>query len=99
MKDIKKDILLRVYLVYLAILLFGMAIVGKALVIQYFEGKELMKNAQKKEMNWFEVEAMRGNICSDDGTLLATSIPIFDIRMDVNSENIDRKSTRLNSSH
>ncbi len=89
MKDIKKDILLRVYLVYLAVLLFGMAIIGKALFIQYFEGKELLKRAQKKEMNWFEVEAMRGNICADDGTLLATSIPIFDVRMDVNSDNIE----------
>lgn len=66
-----------------------MAVIGKALYIQYFEGKELMKKAQKKEINWFEVEAMRGNICADDGTLLATSIPIFDIRMDVFSENID----------
>ena len=89
MKDIKKDILIRVYLVYLGILIFGFAVIGKALYIQYFEGKELLKKAQKQEMRLFDVEAIRGNICSDDGTLLATSIPIFDVRMDVSSENIN----------
>ncbi|MDP4281893.1 MAG: penicillin-binding protein [Bacteroidota bacterium] len=88
MKNIKKDIMLRAYFVYVGILLFGLAILGKALYIQYFEGPALMEKAKKQEMRLFDVEAMRGNICSDDGTLLATSIPIFDVRMDVSSENI-----------
>jgi cell division protein FtsI (penicillin-binding protein 3) len=87
MKEVKKDILLRIYLVYIGLLLFGLAIIAKALYIQYFEGKELMKTAKLQEMRLFDVEAIRGNICSDDGTLLATSIPIFDVRMDVSSEN------------
>ena len=88
MKEVKKDILRRVFLVYFGIALFGVAVIGKALYIQYFEGKELTEQAKNHEMRLFPVEAMRGNISSDDGTLLATSVPNFEIRMDVSSENI-----------
>ena len=86
MKDIRKDILLKVYIVYFGILLFGVIIISKAILIQYTEGKELMEKARKQEMRLDDVDAIRGNICSDDGTLLATSIPIFDVRMDVSSD-------------
>jgi cell division protein FtsI (penicillin-binding protein 3) len=85
MKEARKDILLRVYVVYFGILFFGIAIIGKAIYIRSTEGKELMEKARKQEMRFFPVEAIRGNICAEDGTLLATSIPIFDIRMDISS--------------
>lgn len=88
MKDIRKDILFRAYLVYLGVLVFAIAIIAKAIYIQSVEGDELLKRAKKQEMRLTEIEAIRGNICSDNGTLLATSIPIFDIRMDVCSEHI-----------
>ena len=88
MKEVKKDILRRVFLVYFGIALFGVAVIGKAIYIQYFEGKELTEQAKNHEMRLFPVEAMRGNISSDDGTLMATSVPNFEIRMDVSSENI-----------
>ena len=88
MKEVKKDILRRVFLVYFGIALFGIAVIGKAIYIQYFEGKELVEQAKNHEMRLFPVEAMRGNISSDDGTLMATSVPNFEVRMDVSSENI-----------
>lgn len=88
MMEVRKDIIVRSYLVYLGILLLGLAVIGRVIYIQSFEGQELMKMAEKQEMRWFDVEAIRGNICSDDGTLLATSIPIFDIRMDVVTDSI-----------
>ena len=86
MKDIRKDILLRVYIVYITILLFGLIIIAKAVSILVFEKDALEAKAKKQEIRIFDIEAIRGNICSDDGTLIATSIPIFDIRMDVSSE-------------
>ncbi len=104
MKDIRKDILLRVYIVYVAILIFGLIIIAKAVSILIFEKDELEAKAQKQEIRIFDIEAIRGNICSDDGTLIATSVPIFDIRMDVCSElisedffkeNVDSLSTCL----
>ncbi len=96
MEEAKKSILLRVYLVYLGILLFAIAIMGRAIYIQSFESAELMEQANKQELSWVDVEAIRGNICSDDGTLLATSIPIFDIRMDMCTDSLTDEIFRKN---
>ncbi|MEI6898641.1 MAG: penicillin-binding transpeptidase domain-containing protein, partial [Bacteroidota bacterium] len=96
MIEIKKDILRRVYLVYFGTVLFGLAIVFKAAYIQNFEGKDLVEMAKKQELKLFDVEAMRGNITSDDGTLLATSVPNFDVRMDVSSVNITEEYFKKN---
>ncbi|MCD4696480.1 MAG: transpeptidase family protein [Bacteroidales bacterium] len=85
MKNIKTDILWRVYLVYLAMLLFALAIITKVAYIQFVEGPELQKKAKEQSLKYFNVEAVRGNIFASDGSLLATSVPIFDIRMDVAS--------------
>ena len=85
MKDIKKDILWRVYLVYLGILFFGIVIIGKIVYIQFYEGNALIKKARQQELKYFNIEAVRGNICASDGSLLATSVPVFEIRMDVSS--------------
>ncbi|MEZ5146288.1 MAG: hypothetical protein R2759_04160 [Bacteroidales bacterium] len=89
MKNIKADILWRVFLVYLGMLLFGLAIIVKVVFIQVKEGPELLAKADSLTIRYFNVEASRGNVCADDGSLLATSIPIFDIRMDVASPLID----------
>lgn len=53
--------------------------------IQFVEGNELKQKAEEQSLRYFNIEAVRGNICTADGSLLATSIPIFDIRMDVAS--------------
>lgn len=96
MMDIRKDILLRVYIVYLAILIFGIIIIAKAVSILVLEKEELESKAKKQEIRIFEIEAIRGNICSDDGTPIATSFPIFDIRMDVCSELISDEMFKEN---
>ncbi|MCK9398385.1 MAG: transpeptidase family protein [Bacteroidales bacterium] len=86
MKDIKKDILWRVYLVYFGVLVFAMAIIGKAAYIQFALKDELMEKAKKQEIKYFPIEALRGNIMARDGSLLASSIPEFEIRMDLSPE-------------
>ena len=86
--DIKKDILWRVYLVYLGIFLLALAIVGKAAYIQFAEGPELIQKSEKQEIRVFDLEANRGNIYDAGGNLLATSVPIFEIRMDAANTNI-----------
>jgi cell division protein FtsI (penicillin-binding protein 3) len=89
MKDEQKEILRRVYLLYGAVLLFAIAIVVKIAIIQYSVGDELIEQSEKQELKVFSLDAMRGNILSDDGSLLATSVPVFEIRMDVSSPHID----------
>ena len=90
-QDVKRDILWRVYLVYFVVFIFGLLIVGKAAHIQWKEKDELLEMARKYELSYFNIEANRGNILAEDGSLLATSIPVFEIRMDVDSENISDK--------
>ena len=90
MIDQKKDILWRVYLVYFGILVFGMAIIGKIVYIQVVEGPSLSAKAQTQELKVFDLEANRGNILDKNGSLLATSVPIFEVRFDVSSPHIPK---------
>lgn len=70
---------------YIAMFIFGLAILGKVIYIQVVEGEALMARADSLTIKFFNVEASRGNICAVDESLLATSVPMFDIRMDVAS--------------
>ena len=81
--DNKKDILWRVFLVYFGMLLFGLAIIAKLVIIQVKEGPQLIKIARKQEIRIFNLKADRGNILSAHDNLLATSVPVFEIRLDV----------------
>lgn len=91
MKDVRKDILWRVYLLYFVVLLFGAAIIARVVYIQITEGDVLASIAQEKEFKFFSLEANRGNISDCNNNLLATSVPVFEIRMDVDSDNISDK--------
>jgi len=85
MNNEKTDILWRVFLVYSVMLLFALAIIVKTIHIQVAEGKELIGRADSQTVKYFNVESLRGNIYASDGSLLATSAPIFEIRMDAAS--------------
>lgn len=88
--DEKKDILRRVYLLYAGMLLFGLAIVFRIGWIQFTKGEQLRSQAQKQELKFFSVNALRGNVLADDGALLATSVPVFEVRLDIASPHIDQ---------
>lgn len=80
----KKDILLRIYLTYFFVCVFAVLIVFKMIKIQILDGEEWRAKAETLNMDLKSIDAIRGNIYADDGSLLATSIPIFEIRLDVN---------------
>jgi cell division protein FtsI (penicillin-binding protein 3) len=90
-KDIKKDFLWRIYLMYFFIVLFGLSVIIKVCTIQFAEGDYWREKEQELTMKYFNIEASRGNIFSSDGSLLATSVPIFELRMDVVSEPVTDK--------
>ncbi len=89
--EVKKDILWRVYLIYFFICLFGVAIISKIFVIQFSEGEELRAQAERFSTQKFNIEAVRGNIYDANGSLLATSLPYFEVGMDVNTEAISKE--------
>ncbi len=86
--EVKKDILWRVYLIYFFICLFGVAIISKVFIIQFSEGDEWRAKAQSLSTKLFDIEAVRGNIYDANGSLLATSLPYYEIAMDVNTSAI-----------
>ncbi len=71
-----------------------MAIIGKIVYIQVKEGVKLKAKAQTQELKVFDLEANRGNILDNKGSLLATSVPIFEIRFDVSSPYITNELFR-----
>ena len=73
-------------MVYFVVCLFGLIILGKAISIQVLEGSELKQQVQSQTLVDKSIEAVRGNILSADGSLLATSIPIYEVRFDPNTD-------------
>lgn len=94
--DKKKDILWRIYLVYFIICLFGVAIISKVLIIQFVEGEEWRAKAESLSTRFFDIEAVRGNIYDANGSMLATSLPYYEVGMDVNTEAITKEIFRDN---
>ena len=91
MKTLKKDILSRVYLVYGFICLFALAIIAQTVNIQFIQGLEWKEKAENLTIDYKNIEAVRGNIYASDGSLLATSIPKYEIRFDLNTEALTNK--------
>lgn len=86
--DNRNTILKRSYLVYGFMLLLGLAILAKILYIQYVQGDYWRDKAKKLSLKYFSIEPNRGNIYDVNGQLLATSVPLFEVRMDVASPHI-----------
>jgi cell division protein FtsI (penicillin-binding protein 3) len=70
-----KNISYRIYLVAFCIFIMAMVITFKLSKIQWVEGPRLRELAKKETVKSFIIPANKGNIYSDDGSLLATSIP------------------------
>lgn len=83
-----KEMLNRSYVVYLAIVLLGSAIIGKAVYIQLVEGNYWREKAENLTTVFRDIDAVRGNIYADDGSMLATSVPIYEVRMDMNADGL-----------
>lgn len=80
--DPKNDTLWRVYLIYIVMLLFGIAVVLRILYIQLVEREELLEYAEKADTRVVPIPAIRGNVFSKNNTIIATTIPVFDIYFD-----------------
>ena len=61
---------------------FALAVVFKLCTIQFVEGDVYREMAEKRSTQNIDIPANRGNVYSADGSLLATSIPKYDIRID-----------------
>lgn len=78
----KKDMLWRIYLVYIGVCVFALSVLGRVIYIQAAQGDKWKKVAENNTVARENVEALRGNIFAVDGSLLATSVPYYDIVVD-----------------
>ncbi len=83
MAEIKKDIIWRVYIVYIGFLLFGIAIIARIAHLQFAEGEKWKAKADSLTLSYRTIEPSRGNIYAADGSLLATSLPRYDVHLDL----------------
>ncbi|WP_426486295.1 penicillin-binding protein [Flavobacterium sp. 2] len=77
-----KHISYRIYLVAVFIFVMAIAIVVKLTNIQWVDGDHYRQLAKQRTVRNFIIPANKGNIYSADGSLLATSIPNYEIRFD-----------------
>ncbi len=82
------------YLLYFLVCVFGIAILFKVFKIQLVEGGEWTKRSENEKYSFRTIAAARGNIYSDDGSLLATSVPTYKVHVDLNTEAITEKIWR-----
>jgi len=90
--EVKKDILWRVYLVYIGIVLLGGFILSKAAYIQFVEGKYWKELSDSQHLQYRDLEAERGSLLCEDGSLLSSSIPYFDVHIDFRTDGLRDKN-------
>ena len=93
-----KHISYRIYLVAFSIFLMAIAITFKLSKIQWVEGDYYRKLAKERTVKNFIIPSNKGNIYSSDGSLLATSIPNYNIRFDAvapKEEDFDKNVNQL----
>ncbi len=76
--------------------LFALGILYRICTIQFLQGDEWRAKAEAFTTKVFEIEAVRGNIFDANGSLLATSLPYYEIGVDINAPSIDDKLYKSN---
>lgn len=90
--DVKKDILWRVYLGFILMAIVGTCILGKAVYIQQAQGSYWRGMSDSLHQRIVTLDAERGTIYSEDGSMLSTSIPQFDIYIDFMADGLREKN-------
>lgn len=102
----KKENIIRVYVVYVAMLLFAFMLLFQIVKVQFVDGSELQQEAKVRTLVMRNIKAPRGNIFADNEprTTLALSVPRYDIYMDLMTvkeelfnENIEALSDSLSA--
>lgn len=100
--NIKRSILLRVRIAFLLVFLFAAVVSYRMFSLQFIEGSRWRQVAENTSLKYRTIKATRGNIYSDNGSLLATSLPFYRVCIDptisddeVFRQGIDSLSIRL----
>jgi cell division protein FtsI (penicillin-binding protein 3) len=97
--EVKRDILWRVYLSFIGIVLLSFIVLGRAFYIQHAEGAYWRSKSDSLHTRIVNLDADRGTIFSEDGSMLSTSIPFFTIYIDFGAEGLREKNGKRFREH
>lgn len=81
--DVKNEVLTRVYILLFGIIVpIALILMYKTVVIGVVEGPKWRSYGERSYVKTRPIKAERGNILAHDGSLLATSVPFFDLYFD-----------------
>ena len=83
MLSTEKSIMNKLYFVSGVMFVFALLVVYKLITIQFVQGAEYRGLAEQRTIKDVKIPANRGNVFSVGGSLLATSVPKYDIRIDL----------------
>ena len=87
----QQKLIRRVYPIYMLLILFGLGILFKIGQVQFIEGDHWQELAKSYSTKHRKIDAIRGNIYASDGSLIATSVPKYEVRFDLNAEAITKE--------
>ena len=95
--------IVRVYIIYIIMLMLALGIIAKIIFIQFVEGPALQQLTKDQNYAVREVKAPRGNIFADNDqkTSLAISVPRYTVHMDlvtINEKTFDQNISSLSDS-
>ncbi len=73
-------------------IVLGAVVLGRAFFIQRVEGKFWGRMGDSLHLKYMVLDAERGTIYSEDGNMLSTSIPIFDVYVDFGADGLREKN-------
>lgn len=79
---VKQSIVTRVRVAFLFVAVFSAAVVWKVSRIQFVEGERWKQKTNARPFSYQPVRATRGNIYSDNESILATSLPFYRVAWD-----------------
>lgn len=90
--ELRRDILWRVYLCFLGMVLICAAIIGRVFFIQHVQGKYWRALSDSLHQKYVDLSAERGTIYSEDGNMLSTSVPYFNVYIDFEADGLREKN-------
>jgi cell division protein FtsI (penicillin-binding protein 3) len=88
MLNVKNEVLIRVYLVAAGVVGLAFVIFLRLFQISVKDAPKWEAKADSLYVKWVNAPSQRGNILADDGSLLATSLPFFNIHFDAKTEGL-----------
>ena len=90
--ELRRDILWRVYLCFLGMVVICVAVLGRVFYIQHVQGNYWRALSDSLHQKYVDLSADRGTIYSEDGNMLSTSVPYFNIYIDFDADGLREKN-------